>query len=471
VIVLPALAALLLGAGADACGPLTPLARPDPEGAAAYREVGDAERAAGSYDTAAAAYRAAAERDPSDARARAALSAVCAERGTEGAYRRGLRLMDAGDREGAVAAFEEARAHGRDRSASLLEGINLYELGEDARARPLLAEAEGDPAHREAARFFLGLLAMRAGRTDDAAALFEASAADRRFGPAAADLARLARRDGRVVFSMLVDGGWDSNLDLTPDGAGAPQADAAAGLAALVRVAPWGDSGPFLRAAGQLREQTRYDAFDLAGGSVAAGWQTGRAGRYLLGEAGWDYRYLGGAPYLSAPRLLGAGRLAVGTGGSVGLTYVARWEDYLPQGIAAYSGLRHLAEADATLPLTDRAVLVLAWRGGLDVTRDPTLGWWEQGPRLGVRVPLGRDTRIALDLGYDWRTYDHYDAALGAARADRFLDAAAVVERELGDRWTLRASLAVRRATSNVPAFVYTSVIPSVGIAYTIGLL
>lgn len=190
------LAAALALAAPDPCAPVAAAGAPDPSAAESYRAVGDAERAAGSRDTAAAAYRAALSRDPADARSRAALALLCADQARDGAFQRGLRRMESGDRRGAVAAFEEARAGGSDRSAALLEGICLYELGEDERARPLLAQAETDPAHRDAARFFLGLVALRAGRSADAAALLEASAADHRLGPAALDLARLARAKG-----------------------------------------------------------------------------------------------------------------------------------------------------------------------------------------------------------------------------------------------------------------------------------
>ncbi len=467
------LAAALALAAPDPCAPIEVSGTPDPSAAESYHAVGDAERAAGSRDTAAAAYRAALSRDPADSRSRAALALLCAEQARDGAFQRGLRRMEAGDRREAVAAFEEARARGGDRSAALLEGICLYELGEDERARPLLAEAEAEPAHRDAARFFLGLVALRAGRSADAVALLEASASDHRLGPAALDLARLARRDGRVVLSLLFDAAWDSNVDLTPDrSAGvAGQGDASGGATALLRVAPYGDTGPFLRGTAVLRDQARYDALDLGGGGLAAGWQAGRGGAYLLGEASWEYRNLGGAPYLSAPRLLGAARLDAGRGRSAGVAYFARWESFLPASDSGYSGLRHFAEADVTAELGLRASATLAWHGGLDATHDRSLGWWEQGPRALLLLPLGPDARLGLEVAYTWRTYSAYDPALGAVRDDQYADLSAVLEHELGDRWTLRASVAVRKAFSNVPDFEYTRIVPMIGVAYTAGIL
>lgn len=220
-----------------------------------------------------------------------------------------------------------------------------------------------------------------------------------------------------------------------------------------------------------LSDQARYDVLDLRGGGLAAGWQAGRGGAYLLGEASWEYRDLGGEPYLSAPRLLGAARLDAGRGRSAGVAYIARWESFLPESASGYSGLRQFAEADVTAEVGLRATGTLAWHGGLDATRDRSLGWWEQGPRALLRVPLGLDARIALEMAYIWRAYSAYDAALGAVREDRYADLSAVLERELGDHWTLRASVALRKALSNVPDFEYTRFVPMFGIAYTAGIL
>jgi tetratricopeptide (TPR) repeat protein len=466
--------ALLLAAVDDPCAAVPPAAStPDRAAAAEYRSVGDAERAAGSRDTATVAYRAALARDPGDEHARAALAALCGEAARAGAFERGLARMKAGDREAAVAAFEEARAGGRDAAATLLEGVCLVELGEHERATPLLLEARAVPAHREAASFFLGLAALRAGRSGEAVGFLESAAADRRLGPTAMDLARMARRDGRVVLSILLDGGWDSNVDLTPDRAAkvASSGDTSGGVTALARVAPFGDEGPFLRGTGVLTNQARYDALDLRGGGVAGGWQLGHAGRYLLGEWGWEGRQLGGAPYLSAQRLLGAARTEVGAGASLGLAYFARWESFLATDAEAYSGLRQLAEADVTVALGARSSATFAWHGGWDAARDPSLAWREQGPRAGVRLSLGRDAWIGLDAALTFRGYDEVDPALGVARADRYVDLGALLERDLSERWTLRASLSARRALSNVADFEYTRLVPSIGLAWTIGLL
>lgn len=463
-------AALALGAAPDPCAPPPSAgAAPDAAAAAEYREVGDSERRAGSRDTATAAYRAALARDPADAHSRRALDEICAEERRDGAYERGVRLMDGGDRRGAVAEFERARAGGKDASAALLEGICLYELGEDVRADGLLRQAEQDPEHRETARFFRGLVALREGHGTRAASLLEASAADRTLGPVALDLARAARREGRLVLSVVSESGWDSNVDLTPSGA--PQSsDGSFGVMASTRFAPAGDTGPYLRATGLYREQFRYDALDMAGGSAAAGLQAGRGRHFLAGEAGYDYRSLGGSPYLSAPRLLGSGRLGFDGGASVGATYYARWELFLPRAYEAYSGLRHFGEVDLTWRIARRSTATVAWQVGRDVARDPTLSWWETGPRAAVRLALSRDVRVGADVSWAARQYDEPYPALGKARSDRVLDGSASLDWDLADRWTLRGSLGGRHALSNVSAYAYGKIVPTLGIAYTTGI-
>ncbi len=467
--VFAAVAALAFGAAPDPCLPVEAL-EPDPAGAEEYREVGRTEREAGSRDTAVAAYRAAAARDPSDSASRRALADLCAEQKRDGAYERGVRLMDAGDRRGAVSEFERARAGREDSSSELLEGICLYELGEDDRAEPLLARAERDPEHREAARFFRGLVALRSGRSAAAAALLEASAVDRHLGPMALDLARLARREGRVVVSVLAESGWDSNVDLAPSGAPLT-ASSSAGLTVAGRAAPFGDSGPFLRANGTYHDEFQYEPLDITGGGGAAGWQAGRGRTFFLGEAGYDYRRLGGDPYLSAPRLLGSMRLGFDRGASVGATYFARWETFLPTAYEAYSGLRHFGEIDATWSLGRRSTATVAWQVGRDVASDPTLSWWETGPRVSLRLSPARRARLGLDATLAVRKYDLPYPGFKDARSDQVVDLSALLEVDVADRLTLRGSISGRRAFSNFAEYDYTKIVPMFGIAYTAGIL
>jgi tetratricopeptide (TPR) repeat protein len=464
-------AALVLAAPPDPCAPVERAAAADPALAAVYRAVGDGERAAGSPDAATAAYRAAAANDPGDTGVRQALAALCDERRAD-PFEAGVRLMQAGDRRGAIAAFERARPGADASSAALLEGVCLYEEGDDAAAEPLLRQAEADPAHRENARFFLGLAALRAGRSADAEDLLALSARDPSLAPFAGDLVRSARRSGRLVFSFVAESGWDSNVDLTPDVA-SRVADGVGVMTAAAELRPLGESGPFLRALGNWREQARYNALDMRSVGGAAGWQGGHGRRYGLLEYGYDYRDLAGAPYLSAHRLLGAGRLELGPRVSAGASWLTRFETFEPADDAPYSGTRHVLEADLAWSLGPRTTLTTAWHGGRDVARDPTLSWWENGPRAALRFQATRATRLGFDAGLAWRNYDadHASASPPPARRDVILDVGALVERDLGDRWTVRASATVRRQSSNDPSFTYTKLVPMVGIGYTAGVL
>ncbi|WP_242342307.1 hypothetical protein [Anaeromyxobacter terrae] len=389
----------------------------------------------------------------------------------EGPFERGLRLMRAGDRRAAVAAFAEARGDG-DEAAALLEGICLYELGEDARADEALALAERTAEHREAAEFYRGLVARRAGRADDAARLLERASTDPELGATALGLARLARRGGRLGLSIFAESGWDSNVDLAPDAsrAGSGTSDGDTGITAVGRWSPLGESGPFLRATAQLRDQVRYDALDLRGGGAAAGWQAGRGARYLLAEVGYDRQDLGGAPYLSAPRALGAARVPLSAEATLGATYLARWESFHTEVSAPYGGLRQLGEVDLTVLLGGRGTATLAWRGVRDGAIDPALASFEQGPRAGLRLELGPRARAGLDASCSWRTYDALDPGLRAVRADTALALGATLELDLADRWSLRLGVAGRKEISNVPELTWTKIAPSLGIAYTVGL-
>jgi len=74
-------------------------------------------------------------------------------------------------------------------------------------------------------------------------------------------------------------------------------------------------------------------------------------------------------------------------------------------------------------------------------------------------------------VAFAWRPFDAYDSDLGSRRSDRYLDAAALVEWDLGERFSLQVTLAARRAFSSVEDFEYTKVVPTVGFACAQGFL
>lgn len=323
--------ALLLG-GADPCAPVQPMVQPNAAAARAYRQVGASELAAGSIETAVSAYRDALANDVTDGESREALRRICEAPPAPDPFREGIRRMDAGEYRAAAEAFHQVRA-GADAapSAALLEGICRFELGEDEAGRLLFEEAAAYPPHRDEARLYLGLLALRAGSAAEAGALFRSAAENPALERAASDLARLARRDGRLVLSFLAESGYDSNVTLAPDGTpgGPPAADGLYALSAAALFRPKGTEGPYLRLGGFLQEQMQLGAYDFDGFDAAGGWQVGRGERGLIAEYDYAARRFGGASYLSAHRLLASAWMRAGRA-LLGASYLARFESYAP---------------------------------------------------------------------------------------------------------------------------------------------
>jgi tetratricopeptide (TPR) repeat protein len=464
------LALLVLAlAAADPCAPVEPAGAPDPSAATAYRVVAEEELARGAFGAAIVAYRAALASDPADDHSRRALHGLCvAPPAPEDSLQQGLRLMDAGDYREAIEAFRAARAAGPSPSTALLQGICHYELGEDAEATELLREAEAYAPHREEARYYLGLVALRAGAGAEAATLFESARGNPSLERAASDLARLARQDGRVVVSLLAESGWDSNVNLAPTGEPGltPESDGVWALTGSVLLRPRGSSGPFLRASGLLHEPLRLGAFEVRGLDGAVGWQFRGRGGQLITEYDYGSRSFGGEPYVSAHRLLASGWLRAG-GVALGATYLARFESYA-SAWSRFDGVLQRAEVRAAASPVRALRVAVAYGLGRDDTNDVALRYTEHGPRAELRVSAG-SWRFGLDGALSLRSYDGYDAVLQAVRRDTYLDASAYAEWDLSSGWAARFSLDGRRAMSNVPALEYERVVPSVGIAYVRG--
>jgi len=465
----PVLLALALAA-ADPCAAVDTRVPLDPESAIAYRRVGDAERAAGSLETAAVAYGEAVARDPEDATSRAALGEICRERGESEPFRRGLVLMEAGDLRGAVAAFREARASGPDASAALVEGVCDYELGDHGEARERLREAREDPTHRELADLYLGLIALDDGDGVEAARLLDAAAAGPGVAPIASDLARLARRTGKLVMSVLAESGWDSNAQLAPSGTPVgTSSDGALGVTLTALFRPSGESGPYLRAGGTYHQQLRFGDLDQGALSGAMGWQLGRGSRAAIAEYAFDERILGGSSFLTAHRLLAGGWIPAG-GLSLGASYFARFESYHGSLYQPFSGTLHRLEATASAPVGRAGHFTLGYRLVRDVTDRSELSFLEHGPHAELRVDLVPRVHATLDASAAWRAHDAVDPLLTVLRSDTYLDAAAALEWDVADHVVLRASLDARKAWSSSAAFAYTRLAPVLGVAWVAGL-
>ena len=377
----------------------------DRETAQLYLAVGDEARDAKDFSAARVAYRQALRRGDPNAAAR--LADVCrvtadesritqpADAAAVDHFSDGLTLMRSGDRARAIAAFEQVRAAREDPAAALLEGVCEYELGQDDRARPLLEIAQKHPNTAATASFFLGLVALRQGDDDRATLLLDAAAAqDDRLKSPAATLLKVARRDGRLVLSALTEIGFDSNVELLPDGSQTTggSADGSALVASGLILRLFGPSGPYARIAGQYRQQFVVSSYDLGDviGAAGARWERGR--QELGAEYSYDFMSLGGSAYLSAHRLAAYGR---GWHGVFGLaaTYFARFESFLEDTTSAYSGLHHDAEAQALWRASRPLTFALGYHVGLDGTyHNPDLSYLEQGPLLGVQLDWPRNS-------------------------------------------------------------------------------
>jgi hypothetical protein len=464
-----ALSALLAQLAPGPCAPVAPLP-PDPTGAAIYLDIAAEEQAAGRTDSAAAAYRTALALDPRNPRAAAPLAELCRAHRREQSFAHGLALVRAGNCPAAIDPLEAARAQG-DRSAALLVGICRYRTGQDGEASAALREAEADPDTQPSARLFLGLLALRRGRAAEASPLLAAAAADPLLAPVAGGLSREARRAGRLVLSALAEAGWDSNVDLAPGSSLAPSGagDAFGRATGAATLSPWGERGPYARAALAWRGQAGQRDLDLLGGGAAAGIQLGQAQRSLLLEYAWDGRRLAGAPYLSAHRLLAEGRLALGQASSTGGSYALRSETY--RGDASeFSGTVQTAQLDLTTLLGGRTRLTVAGVASLDRARQAALSYRELGPLLQATIPLGGRVRLTLEAACAFRRYDAVDPDLELRRSDAYLDGAARLEVDLGTWWTAQLAVAARRATSNLPELRYARLVPTLGLGWTYGV-
>ncbi|MBI5544586.1 MAG: hypothetical protein HY901_11900 [Deltaproteobacteria bacterium] len=225
--------------------------------------------------------------------------------------------------------------------------------------------------------------------------------------------------------------------------------------------------GPSLRLTGLVHKQLQLSAYDLAGLSPALGWQLSGPRYGLQGEYGFDYRALGWSSFLLAHRLFASGWVNLERLTLSG-SYFARFESYQSDW-EPFSGTLQGGEARAALRLGPARVGV-AYHLSRDSAKTSELSWWEHGPRAELKLGLGSRTRVGLELGVSWRSYSAASETLGLARADTYLDGAALAEYDLSDHWVARFSLEARRALSNASSFQYTKLVPTLGVGYVMGL-
>jgi tetratricopeptide (TPR) repeat protein len=459
----------LLAAAAGICALPEAAAAPDAAAAQVYLDVGDAEMSAGSADTALAAYREAARLDPSSARARQAFLAACAKANPSAVLDEGIRLLDQGDRRGAIALFEELRKGRSDPLAALYEGICRYEMGDDEEARPLFLEAQAAAGTAARGRYFLGLIELRDGSGSDAAALFDQVAATAQ--GTLADRARLlhsaALRSGRGVIAVLAESGYDSNVNFSPDGRPA-SADGGGAGGLFLSLRPLGLSGPYLRGNGYYRRQLTAHDRDLGIFGGQAGWRLGRGETYAFADYGYEATLVGAAPYLLAHRLRGGARWQVRRF-AFSAVYAARIGSYQTTYSSPYSGVFHTLDPEVSFRFPLGSSVSLGYHAGRDVTDFQYTSVWEQGPRAAAHLVLLPGLRASAEALFIARNYDAAGSGSQDARADRIFYLGGAVEKDFG-RFTLRLSSGYRIASSNLPEFTYSRLTATLGASYTLGL-
>lgn len=397
---------------ASPCGKVSPAER-DRALAAVYLEVGQAELAAQSWESAATALSKSLAHDGTQVKAAALREQACLALG-EGSLAAVESLMDARQWKPALAALQSL-PRVPEGSRALLEGVCHFELGDDVQAREALERALKDPLHEADARVLLSLLALRRGSARAAEQeLRTLEQGGRALGAPLSALLRQASRGGTVVARASVFGGVDSNPALAPMELEAPHG--LVGFTALGQWTPLGPVSPYLRLAAGGREYPGLSALRTLTGVGTLGFQAGRGGDRVALDYSLDGVLFGAAPYAvtHGPRLEGSlqfGQLLLFA------EWMLRFETFLPDDAAVFSGLRQDAAVGVSSVLPSGFSFELAWGFTRDDARQRELALIEQGPRFSLGWARGR-TRAMAAAELEWRIYDLFDVDLGVQRED-----------------------------------------------------
>lgn len=224
---------------------------------------------------------------------------------TEGtqAFDRGIQVFRAGDYQGALQSFLDARQAGVDTPNLRYNlGVTYYRLGRYAEAGYEFQALARDPEWAPLARYNLGLIAQRMGRRQQAIDHFEQAriaTIDPNLGALAATaLERLDGPSQRTGAVVSLAGGYDSNVTLSPDAATAGvsnQSDLFAETTAAASHRLAGDAAGGWYAHGGLvvRKYRDLNQFDLVGLRVGLSRETGSS-RLQTSVGGYvDTAYIG----------------------------------------------------------------------------------------------------------------------------------------------------------------------------------
>jgi len=383
-----------------------------------------------------------------------------------------ISRMDAGQTDAAADLFEKIYDSNHDSAAALLGGICRYELGQPEAARRLLTAATSDPTHRHSADFFLGLIALDGGRREDARRLFSEAkgASSLEISRSAADLARVAAREGRLSVQGALESRYDSNLNLAlaPDGRSfaSPVPDLGGAATGDLLLRPFGETGPFAGVSGKLSRQLTQSSFDSGGGGARAGVRLGPDRLNATATYRISYELLGPDPFLFEQEGRATGRAALGRF-TLRASYRYAAQSYLHTAVAGYSGAFQEALAGAEWRAGNGISLELSYLADRRDARDPSLAAFEHGPSPTLRLRLSSEVELKLDGAFAWRWYDSDPAGV----LDQVIGGNATLSVELGDQVTMRAYLTGTRVLSSTAVRAYGAVSGGIGFTYSAALL
>jgi len=220
------------------------------------------------------------------------------------AFEQGVQAFRAGNYQGALQSFLDARQAGLDTPGLRYDlGATYYRLGRYAEAEREFQALARDPRWAPLAHYNLGLTAQRMAREPQATEHFEQAhrtTTDPNLRALAATaLERLARAAPRTSALVSLAGGYDSNVTLSQDAAtvgASHQSDSfVETLAAVSRRLTESTAGSWVAHGGLVvRKYRDLDQFDLAGLRAGLSYETD-SGRLQTSVGGYfDTVYIGG---------------------------------------------------------------------------------------------------------------------------------------------------------------------------------
>jgi hypothetical protein len=354
-------------------------------------------------------------------------------------------------------------------------GLDHYRRGDWKRAHTLLAGAAAgeDPVTAAGAELFLGLIAHREGRTNDALAAFDRASSWPEHRPVALSMRRLAARSRRVALSLLLQPEYDTNPRLLPqhppdpDSIDRPRPDTdLLMLGSLdVRLLP----SLALRETTFWRRQNTERAFDLAGSITQLAWHGHRGSHEGEARYGFEPLWMAGAAYSRAHQIsiayqyLPTGRYAVGA------RYGLRRRDYLIDSAAPFTGFVQSGALEGSWDLNETGMAAVALAA--EATRESTESSELTHRAAGGRLTLSWRATTVHMLAHTRALAAAYDApnALGQRRRDLRAETGLDAQIDLHERIAVTAGFDAHFNRSTLAEFGYRKWVMRLGLIGYLG--